>query len=67
MKKLFFLSVLTAVLVTFGASRAMAYDYYHDDKHWYDKNNKPHKLIVHNHHHGYWDTNSGTKVFINLD
>jgi hypothetical protein len=67
MKKLFFLSVLTAVLVTFGASRSLAYDFSHDDKHWYDKNNHPHNMIVHNHHHGYWDTNNGSKVFINID
>jgi hypothetical protein len=66
MKKILILGLLTTLLV-FGASRSLAYTYYHDDKNWYDEHNKAHKFVVHNHHHGYWDTDNGAKVFINID
>ena len=67
MKKLLFLSLLTTILVGFGASRSLAYSNYHDDKHWYDTHGKSHTFVSHNHHHGYWDMNNGAKVFINID
>ena len=67
MKKLIISGLLVLTLVGFGASRALAYNYYHDDKYWYDSHNHRHNLVLHDHHHGYWDSNNGVRVFINLD
>jgi hypothetical protein len=66
MKKLFILGFLIT-LTSFGATRVLAYDYYHDDKHWYDGHGKAHVFVTHNHHHGYWDHQGGARVFINID
>jgi len=67
MKKLIVLAFVVLTLVSFGATRVSAYTYSHDDKHWYDKNNKPHTFVKYHGHHGYWDNNNGAKVFINID
>src|ERR1022692_822173 len=29
--------------------------------------NKHHKFVEHNHHHGYWDTDKGVRVFVIMD
>jgi hypothetical protein len=65
MKKVLFLSVLASLLLSFGASRAMAYD--HDSKGWYDSHHHRQPFITHNHHRGFWDQRNGARVFINID
>ncbi len=68
MKKRFVLAFVVLTLASFGATRVSAYTYYHDDKHWYGKDNKPHSFVKHGGHHGYWDKDAnGAKVFINID
>jgi hypothetical protein len=67
MKKILLLSILTTLFIAVGASRTLAYTYGHDDKGWYDEHSKHHKFIVHNHHHGYWDTDKGVRVFVIMD
>jgi hypothetical protein len=66
MKKLLILGFVVLTL-SFGATRVLAYDNWHDDKHWYDKSGHKHSFVKHNGHHGYWDTDSGAKVFVNID
>jgi hypothetical protein len=65
MKKVLFLSLIT-VFMAAGTSHSLAYSYGHDDSGWYDAHNKHHKFVTHNHHRGYWDTNNGVKVFVNM-
>ena len=63
MKKSLILGFIVLTLAAFGATRALAYNNWHDDKHWYDKAGHSHNFVKHNGHHGYWDTDSGAKVF----
>ncbi len=51
----------------FGATRASAYSNWHDDKHWYDKDGHRHTFVKYHGHRGYWDTDHGVKLFINID
>jgi hypothetical protein len=67
MKKLFVLGLVVLTLAGFGASRASAYSNWHDDKHWYDKDGHRHSFVKYHGHHGYWDTDHGVKLFINID
>jgi hypothetical protein len=67
MKKSLIFGFIVLTLASFGATRASAYSNYHDDKHWYDKDGHRHSFVSHNGHHGYWDTNGGAKIFINID
>jgi hypothetical protein len=67
MKKLLVLGFVVLTLAGFGATRASAYGYYHDDKHWYDSHGSRHSFVKYHGHHGYWDSNNGVRVFINID
>ena len=67
MKNIFFLSILTTLFIAVSASRTLAYTYGHDDTGWYDEHSKHHKFVEHNHHHGYWDTDKGVRVFVIMD
>jgi hypothetical protein len=67
MKKSLILGFIVLTLATFGATRASAYTYWHDDKHWYDKDGHRHSFVFHNGHHGYWDRDNGVRIFVNID
>jgi hypothetical protein len=58
-------SALAVLLITAGASRALAYD--HDNTGWFDEHHQHHAFIQNNGHRGYWDHDkSGAKVFISI-
>ena len=67
MKKSLILGFIVLTLASFGATRASAYTYWHDDKHWYDSHNTRHSFVKYHGHHGYWDNNNGARIFINID
>ena len=66
MKKTILFVSATAALLAAGVLPIQAH-YYHDKAGWYDEHNHHHSFISYNHHRGYWDTNNGVRVFINVD
>lgn len=41
--------------------------YYRDNYGYYNNNRVYNPYVIHNHHHGYWDTRGPVRVFINVD
>jgi hypothetical protein len=39
----------------------------HDEKGYWDDHDRYQTFVVHEHHHGYWRVDNGTRVFINID
>jgi hypothetical protein len=70
--KSYSLSILAAVTVLAAASitqlRADDHNgpYQHDQTGYWDEHHVHHAYVTHNNHRGYWDTRSGTRVFISL-
>jgi hypothetical protein len=53
-----------AALVVGAALPAQAYD--HDKTGYFDEHHHHHPYVHHNGHRGYWDSSSGTRVFITI-